>query len=238
MSGSGGPGLPGIPGIPGDSVGSGDEETLDLGREPRGIPSGLIGMLSVLAVVIAGGVWLATRGSSPPPAGSSTPTEVLTLPGFATASVPPATASGASKAAREPTKCPGSIECDSVSGIPAHMLAVLREYVPAARGQSGYTVLRTGSSATHDDGLWYRQLKAHAGTLTVTIIVNRRFPPGNHDGHPSVIDQVVDGFSFGYVRLRVRGYAVQVQADGDRGERPSVEKLEQLAADPRLETLP
>lgn len=204
-----------------------EEDILDLGDGRRGIPSALLGVLIAFAVVVAGGVWLATSGSSPKavPSTFATPTGVGL---YQPTSVPSASSQPVS--AGDPARCPSSLHCDTSRAIPLRMLAVLRRYVPHAVAESGHTVIRTGVPR-----LWFRQLNAHLGRITILVIVSARNamrgpPPGALD--------TVDNASFGYVRQSVRGYLVQVQVNGPRRTRPRLETLRALASDPRLETLP
>jgi hypothetical protein len=206
------------------------DDVLDLGDGRRGVPTELIGLLAVLALVTVGGIWLATSGSSPRPATSQSvsrpPAERLTLP--ATAPSPTLHLGPVHTQPADPTRCPATIACVTTDAVPRPVITLIRRYFPGAIARDGYTVFRSGPRSGH--GLWFRQMIATTRRVEVLVLVSvRKISVGS--------PQRVDGATLGYIWLRAHGYEVQVQVNGPRRFRPPLARIRALAAEPGLERL-
>lgn len=214
---------------------SDSDDVLDLGEGRRGIPTELIGLLAVIALVTIGGIWLATSGSSPRPAvsqsASHSPTETLTLP--ATAPSPTRRAGPVHAGASDPTRCPGTISCATSDAVPRPVITLVRRYFPGAVARDAYTVFRSGPRNGRN-GLWFRQVIATTRHLEVLVRVSVRIP---QFGRPRSEVNSVDHATIGYASLHAHGYDVQVQVSGPRHYRPPLARIRALAAEPGLEQL-
>lgn len=119
--------------------------------------------------------------------------------------------------------CPATITCVTTASVPPGVLAAVRAHVPGAALDSATTSLQVPAVR-----VYFRQVTATAGGLTVFVVVSRPDapPPGGSRDSPHLP---------GNVQLSTPdGYSVQVQVTGAPARIPSVAALLALAADPRL----